>query len=156
MAETLTLEEARALVDRAVEKGKEVGWITSWAVTDQGGNLLTMCTMDGSPPMAIRIARAKAHLVAVTKGHSKPFADRMLNAYIRYDSYDKLMNETPFAGPGGFPIIKNGECVGGISSSNQPAFKDPVGNSPIIDGVQSNREDYVTCYALEIPYANQH
>ena len=38
MSARLTLDEARAIIGRAVEKGSEVQWISAYAVVDEGGN----------------------------------------------------------------------------------------------------------------------
>ena len=76
MADRLTLDEARALIDRAVEKGIEVGYNSCWAITDEGGNVLSISRMDGAPAAAVPTARAKAYLAAVMKGPTGGFSER--------------------------------------------------------------------------------
>ena len=66
MTAKLTLEEARAILRRAIAKGQEVDWISTHAVADAGGNIISMSRADGAPSGAAPLARAKAYLAAVT------------------------------------------------------------------------------------------
>ena len=66
MSAKLTLREAREIIKRALEKGREVGWISAYAVVDEGGNVISMSRADGAPAAAAVTARSKAYLAAVT------------------------------------------------------------------------------------------
>ena len=40
MSAKITLQEAREILRRAVEKSVEVGWISTFVVVDEGGNVI--------------------------------------------------------------------------------------------------------------------
>ncbi len=152
----LTLDEARAMIDRAVEKCREQGVNTSFAVVDEGGNLVSLSRVDGAPAAAVGVAQAKAYLSAILQGSSGPFSERMEKLPMRYMGYLHILPRASFAGPGGMPIMKEGRCVGAIamSLSSGPGAGKPV---PLPDSDEkANFEDYAVCYALGVPYKSQH
>ena len=154
MAESLTLKEAREIIDRAVQKGEEVGYKSSWAVTDEGGNIVSISRMDGVPAAATPTARAKAYLSAVMKAPTAGFSERMHRVPERWMAYMQFLPQSGFPGPGGMPIEKGGVVVGGFSSSLSVHV--PGKQVPTADGQEVSLEDYVTCHALQIPYKSQH
>lgn len=149
----LTLEEARAIIARAVEKSTEVQWISTYAVVDEGGNVMSMSRVDGAPASAATLSRSKAYLAAVTGRKTQPFSDRMDAHPVRFAAYQGLLPRPLFPGPGAVPIRKDGKVVGGFSSS---VSSHSGGMQIEIDGKRFSREDVVTAYALQIPYDEQH
>jgi uncharacterized protein GlcG (DUF336 family) len=149
----LTLEEAREILRRAVEKSLEVGWISSYAVVDEGGNVISISRVDGAPPSAAASARAKAYLAAVTGRKTLPFAERMDAHPVRFTGWQRVLGRPMFPGPGAMPIVKDGRVVGGFSSNVSSA---PGGMQILLDGRKQSRADIVTAYALQIPYDEQH
>lgn len=152
----LTLEEARTLIDRALEKSKEQGVNTAYAVVDEGGNLVSFSHVDGAPAAGGLVARAKAYLTAVIQAPSGPFSERMEKLPARYQGYLQFLPRDHFAGPGGMPIMKDGRCVGAVamSLSSGPGAGKQV---QLPDSEEkANFEDYVICFALGIPYKSQH
>ena len=77
MPPAITLTEAKEMIKRAVQKGAEVGWISAYAVVDEGGNVIAMARADGAPGTAMSLAKAKALASARTKAPTKSFAERM-------------------------------------------------------------------------------
>ncbi len=153
MSEKLTLQEAREILKRAVEKAVEVGWISAYAVVDEGGNLMSISRVDGAPPAAAALARSKAYLAAVTGRPTMGFSARMDEHPVRFAGYESLLPRGLFPGPGAMPIKKNGRVVGGFASS----LSAHEGGMKIeLDGKTVSREDVVTAYALQIPYFEQH
>jgi len=153
MSAKLTLDEARAILKRAVEKAAEVGWVSTYVVVDAGGNLISLTRMDGAPPASAAISRAKAYLAAVTGGPSMRFCARVAGHPERYDAYQRLLPSPIFPGPGAMTIVKDGEVVGGFASSSAAG---DAGMRFEMGGKKLSREDVVTAYALQIPYLEQH
>lgn len=153
MDQTLTLEEARAILSRAVQKAKEVQWISTFVVVDVGGNLISMSKVDGAPAGSTSTARSKAYLAAVTGKKSQLFAQRMDAHPSRFSAYQSLLSHPVFPGPGAVPIFKNGMVVGGFSSS---LSSNEAGMKIEISGSKLSREDVVTAFALQTPYDEQH
>jgi len=55
MSVKLTLAEAREILGRAVEKSREVQWISAYAVADEGGNIISISRLDGAPENSPRL-----------------------------------------------------------------------------------------------------
>jgi uncharacterized protein GlcG (DUF336 family) len=153
MSARLTLDEARAILRRAIDKGKEVDWISTHAVVDAGGNVISISRADGAPSGAAPLARAKAYLAAVTGRPTMLFANRMDAHPLRYFGYQAILSRPVFPGPGAVPIMRNGKVVGGYSSnlsSNAGGMKIETG------GKKLSRADIVTAHAVGGEYLEQH
>lgn len=155
MSTTFGLADARALIDRALDKATELGRLGAFVVVDEGGNVLSISRMDGAPAAGVDVSRAKAYLAAVSKERTKPFGDRMHHYFERWDGWRASVPEAIFPGPGGMPIVREGRIVGGIATG--PAVELPVDDAKVtIDGKRANTEDLVIAHALGIPYEDQH
>jgi len=149
----LTLQEARAIIRAAIGKGNEVDWVSAYAVVDEAGNLISVQRADGAPAAAVPLARAKAHLAARTGQISMPFEQEVEAHPIRFHAYLALQDRPLFGGPGATPVFKDGQVVGGFSSS--ASYR--AGSMQMkIDGKQFSREDVVTAHALQTDYDDQH
>ncbi len=153
MSEKLTLAEAREILGRAVEKSKEVVWISAYAVADEGGNIVSISRLDGAPAAAVPLARSKAYLAALTGKTSMPFENDVETHPVRFHGYQSVLPKPLFGGPGAVPILRDGKVIGGFSSSVSYSAS---GMQTMIDGKQYSREELVTAFALRIPYDEQH
>jgi uncharacterized protein GlcG (DUF336 family) len=153
MSAKLTLEEARAILRRAITKGKEVDWISTHAVVDAGGNVVSMSRADGAPSGAAPLARAKAYLAAVTGRPTLLFANRMDAHPLRYFGYQAILSRPVFPGPGAVPVLRDGKVIGGYSSN----LSSNAGGMKIeVDGRKLSRADIVTAHAVGAEYLEQH
>jgi uncharacterized protein GlcG (DUF336 family) len=159
-APPLTLAEARAYIDRALEKARELGQRGTFVVVDEAGNVVSISRIEGAPLAGIGVSRAKAYAAAVTHEPTAQFSERMHRFPERFQSYETILPEHLFPGPGGMPIIKNERVVGGMSTGpgirpwTQVPGLDP--DKLTMDGEVANVEDRIIAYALDIPYQNQH
>ncbi len=153
MSEKLTLQDAHKIIERAVEKSKEVNWISAYVITDAGGNVISISRMDGAPSAAVDIARAKSYISAIFGQDTKAFTDRMEAHPVRFAGFQQVFPHPLFPGPGGVPIYKDGVVVGGFSSS---ISSNKGGMKIKVDGKTLSREDIVTAYALQVPYVEFH
>jgi uncharacterized protein GlcG (DUF336 family) len=153
LSEKLTLKEAREILARAVEKSLEVGWISAYAVADEGGNVMSISRLDGAPAAAVPLARSKAYLAALTGKTSMPFEHDVETHPVRFHGWQSVLAKPLFGGPGAVPIKRNREVVGGFSSSVSYAAS---GMQTTIGGKQYSREELVTAHALQISYEDQH
>jgi len=153
MSEKLTLDEAREILKRAVEKSVEVQWISAYAVADEGGNIISISRLDGAPAAAVPLARSKAYLAALTGKTSMPFEHDVETHPARFHGYQNVLQRPLFGGPGAVPIVRNGKVIGGFSSSLSYGAS---GMQTMVDGRQFSREELVTAHALQIPYDDQH
>lgn len=160
MSTSLTLNEARAMIDRAIEKATELHVNGAFVVVDEGGNVISVSRMDGAPASAIGVSRAKAYLAATCREPTARFAGRMYARHVLFDAYQTILPDKIFPGPGGMPIMKNGKVVGGISTGPGIGPRRRIeGVDPaklMVNGEPANAEDLIVAYALQIPYTDQH
>ncbi len=156
----LTLDEARAMIGRGVEKARELNQAGAIVIVDAGGNVVSISRMDDSPVTSIHVSKAKAYVAAV---QGQPTARMAVTAHDRpeiYSAFQHILPKQPFPGPGGIPIFKGGRVVGGIATGGGIGpFTEIDGVDPAkltVDGVQANAEDLVISTAVGIPYASQH
>lgn len=113
--QTITLHLAKQMLAAAEEKGQELGMKFAISIVDKAGNLKAFSAMDGTPVLALEISQNKAFSAA---------------AYNRatHEWYDRLKDDPPLLTGlvhtdrlvvfgGGYPIVVDGECVGGIGVS---------------------------------------
>ncbi|MBX5435886.1 MAG: heme-binding protein [Alicyclobacillaceae bacterium] len=123
----LELAEARVLIQAAIAKAKEINVAETIAVVDAGGHLIALERMDGARITGPEIAIAKAFTAA---GHKR--STHLFNtppngpALPNNEAYGiQLMFPGRFAVfVGGFPVVVNGEVVGGIGISGGNGAQD--------------------------------
>ena len=157
----LGLAEARALVQRAVDKAEQLGLRGAVAVVGATGTLLTASRMDAGGPGGMARARSKAWISATQQIPSSEHLHRMTTiAPPVAAGFAQASPEALFPGAGGMPISVDGVVVAGVAASGAtvspffPADADPRVLSA--DGRPANPEDLLIAYALGIPYAGQH
>ena len=153
MSKKLTLKEARSIIRRAIEKGAEVDWISTHAVVDEGGNVISVSRADGAPSGAAPVAISKAYLAAVTGRPTLLFAERMDKHPLRFHGYQSILPRPLFPGPGAVPIMSDGRVIGGYSSN---ISSNKTGMKITVDGKKLSRCDIVNAYAVQAPYIEQH
>jgi glc operon protein GlcG len=113
----LTLEGARAIVDAAEKKAREIAVPMNIAVVDDGGHLLAFVRMDGAKLSSIEVALTKARAAALRRSatgaaQAEGGAAVILSLGLSLATAGKL---TPIRG--GLPLAVGGQCVGAIGVS---------------------------------------
>src|ERR671918_2928615 len=111
--ETITLEEARRVIDAAARKAEEIGQPMDIAVVDAGGNLKAHVRMDGAFVGSITISINKAYTA---------IAFQQQTAHLQEDTRPGGpifgLSDAHGGGlvvfPGGTPPLRGGGIVGGI------------------------------------------
>jgi uncharacterized protein GlcG (DUF336 family) len=157
----LRLAEARALVQRAVDKAEQLGLRGAVAVVGATGTLITASRTDAGGPGGMARARSKAWISATQQIPSSEHLHRMTTiAPPVAAGFVAASPEALFPGAGGMPVSVDGVVVAGIAASGAtvspffPADVDPRVLSA--DGRPANPEDLLIAYALDIPYTGQH
>ena len=158
----LSLTQARALVQRAVDKAEQLGLRGAVAVVGASGTLLTASRMDAGGPGGMTRARSKAWISATQQIPSAEHLHRMTTiAAPVATGFAAASPEALFPGAGGLPVRSaDGVVVAGIAASGAtvspffPADVDPRAVSA--DGRPANPEDLLIAYALQIGYEGQH
>ncbi len=157
----LSLTEARALVQRAVDKAEQLGLRGAIAVVGATGTLLTASRMDAGGPGGMARARSKAWISATQQIPSSEHLHRMTTIAPPVAAGFALASpEAVFPGAGGLPVSVDGVVVAGIAASGatvSPFFPADVNPRVLsVDGRPANPEDLLIAYALGLPYAGQH
>ncbi|GAC1574947.1 MAG: heme-binding protein [Candidatus Elarobacter sp.] len=118
----LTLAGARAVLDAALAEADRTGVPENVAVVDAGGNLLVFGRSDGARIASISIALTKAVSAATRKRATAEEGGGDMLATIR----SALAADSVTGIGGGFPLIVNGETVGGIGVSSGSIDEDIV------------------------------
>ena len=118
-AKRLTLAGARAMMAAAIRKAESGGVPIAVAVVDQGGHLVLLERMDGGRFHTVHSATTKAICAASNK---RPTSAKGAQAQALDTAH--AIGLALAAGPerwtameGGYPIIVEGECIGGIGVS---------------------------------------
>src|SRR4051812_34412884 len=116
----LQLEEARRMVHSAMKKASEIGVLESICVVDDGGYPLVLERMDGARITGPQIAWNKAYTASGHKRSTHLFNQSPNGpALPGNEAFGiQLSFEGRFAVfVGGFPVVVNGEVVGGVGLS---------------------------------------
>lgn len=158
----IPLNEARALIARAIDKAADVGVRGAFAVVGASGVLVSASRMDHGGAGGMARARSKAWISATQQIPSTEHHLRMatLPAPIAA-GFVACSPEAMFPGAGGMPIHADGVVVGGFSASGAtigPFVKIPgIDRRMLIaDGRPANSEDLVVLWTLGLPYEGQH
>ncbi len=165
----ITLVDARALIERGIDKAEQIGMRGSLVVIGGTGALVSGSRMDHGGAGGMGRARSKAWIAATQQIPSFEHLGRMrMIPPPMVSGFTVISPEAIFPGAGGMPIrsaAASGEPAGpviaGIAASGAAIgpFVDYHGADPeklIADGRPSNGEDLLVHYALDIPYEGQH
>ncbi len=114
--ESISLEDAKRVIEAAEQRAREIGQPMDIAVVDAGGNLKSHVRMDGANIGSITIAINKGYTAIAFQGETR-------------DLQEMTRPEGPIFGlsdahggrlvvfPGGIPLVRDGEIVGAIGVS---------------------------------------
>jgi len=158
----LTLEEARALIRRAIGKAEDLAACGAIVVVNDGGVLVSASRMDGAGLFGIPVSRAKAYSAATMREPSADYAARAARMFLGiFMAFQSFSRDDLFPGAGAMPIRRDGKILGAISTGagigpfiKWPGLTDPM--KLVVNGQPTNAEDLVISYALGQPYSPQH
>lgn len=117
---SITLATAKKMLDAAEAEAKKQGLLMVMAIVDTGGNLVAFSRMDNAMLLSIQIAMDKAFTAAFSKVPSEVWRNILRAGMLpQLFIHERLM---PL--PGGFPLIKGGQLVGGLGVSGATALGD--------------------------------
>jgi glc operon protein GlcG len=123
-AVTVSLAEARAVLDASLAYAEEHGFSVCVAVVDAGGCVRALARMDGATFLATGLAIDKAMTAAATGTPTADFADWLsatpvLAAAMAAQEHVALL-------PGGAPIALDGSLAGGVGVAGAPASQEQL------------------------------
>jgi uncharacterized protein GlcG (DUF336 family) len=114
---SLSLEEARVIIDAAVAFVKAEKGRAAIAVVDYNGNLISMDSMDGNSRFWARFAVGKAVGAVALQVDTAVSAEQVRTNPARFQSALSMLEGEILLIPGGTPLIINNVVVGGVGSA---------------------------------------
>lgn len=136
----LELEEAKIMIEAAKKKSEEINVLETIAICDEGGNLLALERMNGARITGPEIAIAKAYTAAGHKRSTHLFNKEPNGPALPGNEAFGIQMMLPgkFAiFVGGFPIVVNGEVVGGIGVSGGNGEQDTAVGTAALQALQN-------------------
>src|ERR1700710_1249111 len=157
----ISLVDARALIQKAIDKAEQLGLRGGIAVVGASGALVSTSRMDRGGAGGMARARSKAWISATQQIPSAEHLKSMNYVSPPVEQGFKTASpEALFPGAGGRPIREGDEVVAGNAASGatvSPFFPQGIAQENMIaDGQPANPEDLLIAYALGIPYVGQH
>ena len=109
---SITLAEARAIIDGAIAYARGINLSMAVAVADAAGNVVSADRMDGAALQNIRFAEGKAFAAALYRQSTEELAALYKT---RPDRYFGIVNMYPgkiYLVGGGLPLVVGGQLVG--------------------------------------------
>ncbi len=113
----LTLAEARGLIDRGLDKARDLGVAATIAVVDAGGRVVSLSRVDDAPLASLNHARLNAEAVAA-QGGLLAAPDGEGNPSGSVVPAAKSMQDQTIHVWGAAQIVKGGRVVGGMAASD--------------------------------------
>lgn len=133
---TLELEEASLMIEAAKKKSEDINVLETIAIVDDGGNLIALERMNGARITGPEIAIAKAYTASGHKRSTHLFNKEPNGPALPGNEAFGIQQMLPgkFAiFVGGFPIVVNGEVIGGVGVSGGNGEQDiAVGTAALV------------------------
>lgn len=114
----LTREEARAAIERAIAKARELGFRVAVAVVDEAGHLVACDRMDGALWITPEIARAKATAAAAFRATTQDLETRFAGPRALFAGNVAALGDYKLVfGRGGVPLVAGDRIVGAVGVS---------------------------------------
>lgn len=135
----LELEEAKLMIEAAKKKSEEINVLETIAIVDDGGNLIALERMNGARITGPEISIAKAYTAAGHKRSTHLFNKEPNGPALPGNEAFGIQQMLPgkFAVfVGGFPIVVNGEVIGGIGVSGGNGEQDTAVGTAALKALQ--------------------
>ncbi|MDM5327107.1 heme-binding protein [Neobacillus sp. CF12] len=140
---TLELEEANLMIEAAKKKSEDINVLETIAIVDDGGNLIALERMNGARITGPEIAIAKAYTASGHKRSTHLFNKEPNGPALPGNEAFGIQQMLPgkFAiFVGGFPIVVNGEVVGGVGVSGGNGEQDIAVGTAALEALQKHVE----------------
>lgn len=121
--ETITLGEARRVIDAAERRAEEIGQPEDIAVVDAGGNLKAHVRMDGAFVGSITVSINKAYTAVAFQTETANLQEATRPEGPIFGLSDAHGGRLVVF-PGGIPLVRDGEIVGAIGVSSGSVEQD--------------------------------
>lgn len=141
----LELEEAKIMIEAAKKKSEEINVLETICITDDGGNIIALERMNGARITGPDISIAKAYTAAGHKRSTHLFNKEPNGPVLPGNEAYGIQQMIPgkFAVfVGGFPIVVDGEVIGGIGVSGGNGEQDTEVGTAALRALQDYLKDH--------------
>ncbi|HWO42402.1 MAG TPA: heme-binding protein [Candidatus Eisenbacteria bacterium] len=129
---SIKLVDARRMIDAAMARANEMGIKVSVAVTNEEGNVISLCRMDGAGFLTPDIALGKAIASAAFKRSSAEVQASADRKPAFYAGISTMANGKFLAGMGAVPVVKDKQVIGAVGvSGGKPEQDEEVAKAGI-------------------------
>ena len=121
----LTLEDAKKMMDGAINKAIEIGVDMDIAIVDDGGHLMLFTRMDNARITSINISIDKAFTAAAARKATLHYGNAVRNHGPAFGIQTSHQGRFCVVG-GGLPLFVDSQIVGGIGCSSGTPDQDIV------------------------------
>jgi len=121
----LTLEDAKKMMDGAINKAIEIGVDMDIAIVDDGGHLMLFTRMDNARITSINISIDKAFTAAAARKTTLDYGNAVRNHGPAFGIKTSHQGRFCVVG-GGLPLFVDSQIVGGIGCSSGTSDQDIV------------------------------
>ena len=121
----LTLEDAKKMMDGAINKAIEIGVDMDIAIVDDGGHLMLFTRMDNARITSINISIDKAFTAAAARKATLDYGNAVRNHGPAFGIQTSHQGRFCVVG-GGLPLFVDSQIVGGIGCSSGTPDQDIV------------------------------
>ena len=133
----LSLADAQLLVEGAARHAGEIGVPMCIAVTDESGTLIAFQRMDGAKVLSVGLAADKAFTAAVSRRPTHEYNALCVPGSLVFGIHTSSGGRFSTVG-GGYPVMVDGDTVGGIGCSSGTAEQDMACASAGIEFFMAN------------------
>ncbi len=119
----LSLADAQILIEGATRHAEEVGIPMCIAVTDESGNMITFQRMDGAKVLSVGLAADKAFTASISRRPTHEYNELCVPGSLVFGIHTSSGGRFSIVG-GGYPVVVDGDTVGGIGCSSGTAEQD--------------------------------
>ena len=121
---TITLADARAIIDGAIAYAREHNALMAVTVVDSAGNTVATERMDGVSPNNIQYAEGKAFAAAMQRQTTEQLSQLVKDRPDRYFGVMSMYPGRMYLVGGGEPLIVNGVMLGAVGVAGLAQYED--------------------------------
>ena len=134
----LDINDATLLIEGARKHSNEIGIPMCIAISDDSGNLIAFERMDGGKAHSILIAQDKAYTAGAARKATHEYNAANTPGNLTFGIHTECGGRISTVG-GGYPVMIDGACVGGIGTSGGLPEQDMEVSQVALDYFNSNR-----------------